>query len=81
MYFEQDSNLKTYLREVKKYPLLKFKEELELGKRAREGSREAAEKLTNCNLRLVISIAKKIRAEYGTDLLEDLALRLTEGFG
>lgn len=40
-------------------PLLTAEEELELGKRARDGDREAERELIEKNLRLVINIAKK----------------------
>ena len=48
-----------YIRDIRKYPLLKVDEEQELGRRILEGDNEAKEKLINSNLRLVISIAKK----------------------
>ncbi len=51
--------VKQYLRETGRYPVLKTKEEeVELAKRIKQGDEEAKEKLTNCNLKLVISIAK-----------------------
>ena len=51
--------VKQYLRETGRYPVLKSKEEeVELAKRILEGDEYAKEQLTNCNLKLVISIAK-----------------------
>ena len=51
--------VKQHLREIGRYPVLKSKEEeVELAKRILEGDEYAKEQLTNCNLKLVISIAK-----------------------
>ena len=51
--------VKQYLREIGRYPVVKSKEEeVELAKRILEGDEYAKEQLTNCNLKLVISIAK-----------------------
>lgn len=49
---------KDYLIEIGKFPLLKADEELELGRRIKEGDEEARAELINCNLRLVVYIAK-----------------------
>lgn len=51
--------LETYIRQVQRYPLLEALEEVALSKEIEKGSRVAKERLVNCNLRLVISIAKK----------------------
>jgi RNA polymerase primary sigma factor len=51
--------VRMYLREIGKIPLLTAAEEVELAKRIERGSLEAIEKLTQANLRLVVSIAKK----------------------
>lgn len=51
--------IKMYLKEIGRYPLLTFEEEIELGKRYEKGDLEAREKLIKSNLRLVVSIAKK----------------------
>lgn len=48
-----------FLKEIQKYPLLSKEEEQELAYKAREGDKEAFNKLVNSNLRLVFSIAKK----------------------
>lgn len=53
------SNVSAYVSEISKFPLLSFEEELELGKRIREGDMDAKTKLINSNLRLAFSIAKK----------------------
>jgi RNA polymerase primary sigma factor len=49
-----------YLQDVEKYPLIEDREkEREIARRAREGDREAAERLVTANLRFVISYVKK----------------------
>lgn len=54
-----DDPVRMYLREIGKIPLLTYEEELELAKRILKGDEEAKKKLTESNLRLVVSIAKK----------------------
>ena len=54
-----DDPVRMYLREIGKIPLLTYEEELDLAKRILEGDEEAAQKLAESNLRLVVSIAKK----------------------
>ena len=54
-----DDPVRMYLREIGKIPLLTYDQELELAKRILEGDEEAKQKLTESNLRLVVSIAKK----------------------
>ena len=54
-----DDPVRMYLREIGKIPLLSFDEEYELAKKAMEGDEEAKQKLSESNLRLVVSIAKK----------------------
>ncbi len=53
-----DDSLRLYLNEISKHPLLTPEEEVELAKRIEIGDEEAKQKLANCNLRLVVSIAK-----------------------
>ncbi len=48
-----------YLREIGRVPLINAKEEVELAKRIEKGDQTARQKLTEANLRLVVSIAKK----------------------
>jgi len=52
-------NIKSYIKEVRKAPLLTAKEEVDLSKKARKGDVAARDKMIRANLRLVISIAKK----------------------
>ncbi len=55
---DQDS-VKDYLREIRKYPLLSFDEEIDLSKKIQAGDLEARKKLIESNLRLVVNIARK----------------------
>ena len=54
-----DDPVRMYLREIGKIPLLTYDEELELAKKILENDEEARQKLSESNLRLVVSIAKK----------------------
>ena len=51
--------VRMYLKEIGKVPLLTAEEEQDLAKRMTEGDEEARKKLTEANLRLVVSIAKR----------------------
>ena len=51
--------VKVYLKEIGGYPLLSAEEEIELAIKISEGDAAAKEKLSNANLRLVVSIAKR----------------------
>ncbi|MCD7884597.1 MAG: RNA polymerase sigma factor RpoD [Lachnospiraceae bacterium] len=51
--------VRMYLKEIGNVPLLSGDEEIELAKRVEQGDEEAKKKLTEANLRLVVSIAKK----------------------
>ena len=48
-----------YLKEIGRIPLLSSEEEIELAKRMEEGDEEAKKKLSEANLRLTVSIAKR----------------------
>lgn len=61
-----------YLREIGRVPLLSTDEEISLAKRIAQGDTSAKEKLTNANLRLVVSIAKKYVGRSHTLSLLDL---------
>ncbi|NOR12905.1 MAG: sigma-70 family RNA polymerase sigma factor [Candidatus Aminicenantes bacterium] len=65
----ESKNLKRYLQRIAKFPLLTPKEEKELGKRTQEGDKEALKKLTESNLRFVVSYVKKYRG-MGLSLLD-----------
>ena len=51
--------VRMYLKEIGNVPLLSGEEAVELAKRVEQGDEEAKKKLTEANLRLVVSIAKK----------------------
>ena len=51
--------VRMYLKEIGNVPLLSTEEEIELAKRVEEGDEAAKKKLTEANLRLGVSIAKK----------------------
>ncbi len=54
-----DDPVKMYLKDIGKVPLLSGEEEVELAQKMMEGDEEAKRKLSEANLRLVVSIAKR----------------------
>ena len=56
---ESTDPVRQYLREIGKVPLLNAEEEVEFAKRYEKADKRAKDKLTESNLRLVVSIAKK----------------------
>jgi len=54
-----DDPVRMYLKEIGKIPLLSSDEEIELAKRIENGDEEAKKRLSEANLRLVVSIAKR----------------------
>lgn len=54
-----DDPVRMYLKEIGKVPLLTAKEEVDLAKRMEAGDEEAKRRLSEANLRLVVSIAKR----------------------
>jgi RNA polymerase primary sigma factor len=54
-----DDPVRMYLKEIGRVPLLTPEEEVELAKRIERGDEEARRRLTEANLRLVVSIAKR----------------------
>ena len=54
-----DDPVKVYLREIGRVPLLSSKEEIDLAIKIAEGDEYAKKRLTEANLRLVVSIAKR----------------------
>jgi RNA polymerase primary sigma factor len=58
---EQDS-ISDYLKEIRKFPLLSFEEEIELSHKIQDGDLSARKKLIESNLRLVVTISRKYAA-------------------
>ena len=75
-------SVQMYLREIGRVALLRGEEEVELAKRIEKGEEEARQKLTQANLRLVVSIAKKYvgRSSHLTllDLIQEGNIGLTK---
>lgn len=57
--WEVDDFLQLYLREISRFPLLTPEEEVELARRVKQGDEAARRQLTEANLRLVVSIARR----------------------
>jgi RNA polymerase primary sigma factor len=74
-----DDSVRMYLREIGRIPLLNTEEEIRLAKRIAHGDQLAKKKLTEANLRLVVSIAKKYigRGLSLLDLVQEGNLGLT----
>ena len=68
-----DDPVKVYLREIGRVPLLSTDEEIQLAVKISEGDESAKQRLTEANLRLVVSIAKKYvgRGMYFLDLIQE----------
>jgi len=66
---ESDDSLGAYLREIGRGTLLTKEQEVELAKQIEAGSDEARRRMTEANLRLVVSIAKKYQGR-GMPLLD-----------
>ena len=71
--YSLDDPVRVYLKEIGQIKLLSAEEEVELAKRVSEGDQEAKNKLTEANLRLVVSIAKKYsgRGLHILDLIQE----------
>ena len=68
-----DDPVKVYLREIGRVPLLSTDDEIELAIKIKDGDGVAKQRLTEANLRLVVSIAKKYvgRGMYFLDLIQE----------
>lgn len=71
--FNLDDPVRMYLKEIGQIPLLTAEEEQELARRVVAGDQTAKNKLTEANLRLVVSIAKKYsgRGLHILDLIQE----------
>ena len=71
--YSLDDPVRMYLKEIGQIKLLSPEEEVDLAKRVSEGDQEAKNKLTEANLRLVVSIAKKCsgRGLHILDLIQE----------
>lgn len=71
--YSLDDPVRMYLKEIGQVKLLSAEEEVELAKRISEGDQEAKNKLSEANLRLVVSIAKKYsgRGLHILDLIQE----------
>ena len=78
-----DDPVKIYLREIGRVPLLSSDEEIDLAVRISEGDEYAKQRLTEANLRLVVSIAKKYvgRGMYFLDLIQEGNVGLIKAVG
>ena len=71
--YNLDDPVRMYLKEIGQVKLLTADEEIELAKRVTEGDKAAKDRLTEANLRLVVSIAKKYsgRGLHILDLIQE----------
>ena len=71
--YSLDDPVRMYLKEIGQVKLLSAEEEVDLAKRVAEGDQYAKNKLTEANLRLVVSIAKKYsgRGLHILDLIQE----------
>ncbi|MCQ2420485.1 MAG: RNA polymerase sigma factor RpoD [Clostridia bacterium] len=71
--YNLDDPVRMYLKEIGQVRLLTADEEIELARRVSEGDKAAKDKLTEANLRLVVSIAKKYsgRGLHILDLIQE----------
>ena len=71
--YNLDDPVRMYLKEIGQIKLLTAEEEVDLAKRVSEGDQAAKDKLTEANLRLVVSIAKKYsgRGLHILDLIQE----------
>ena len=71
--YNLDDPVRMYLKEIGQVKLLSAEEEVELAQKVADGDQEAKNKLTEANLRLVVSIAKKYsgRGLHILDLIQE----------
>ncbi len=68
-----DDPVKMYLKDIGRVPLLSPEDEIELAKKMADGDEEAKKRLSEANLRLVVSIAKRYagRGMHFLDLIQE----------
>lgn len=64
-----EDDVRQYMQEIHRYPLLTPEEERELARRCAEGDEDAVREMVNSNLRLVVSVAREY-AGRGVPLLD-----------
>lgn len=79
---ETTSALKSYLNDISKFRVLTKEEEETLFAKAKSGDKKARAEIINCNLRLVVSIAKKYQAQHLQlmDLIQEGNLGLLQAY-
>ena len=69
MLLSGEDDVRQYLRDIRRYPLLNQEEERDLARRCAQGDQEAIRQMVNSNLRLVVSVAREY-AGRGVPLLD-----------
>ena len=64
-----EEDVRRYLQEIRRYPRLTVSQERDLARRCAEGDQDAIREMVNCNLRLVVSVAREY-AGRGVPLLD-----------
>ena len=64
-----NESLERYLSEISREPRITVEEEVELGRRAKNGDEAAVERLVRANLRFVVSVAKQYQGQ-GISLID-----------
>ncbi len=54
-----EEDMRQYLSEIRKFPLLNPEQERQLAQRCAQGDADAIRQMVNCNLRLVVSVARE----------------------
>lgn len=74
----REDDVAQFLQEIRQYPLLTAQQELEIAKGCARGDQEAIRTMVNCNLRLVVSVAKEYagRGVPFLDLIQEGAIGL-----
>lgn len=54
-----EDDVRLYLQEIRRYPRLTAQEERDLARRCNQGDEDAIRRMVDCNLRLVVSIARE----------------------